>query len=187
MKDFAHNEYVIWVELNDSCKEYLNKKCVELESDHIKPGVGPPHMTLTFVKTEHPEELKQYTESFVNKNIMDIILNSISMFPAGVLFYAPQVTKELLLLHEEYCRGISDFGELSWELYVPGKWVPHVALTGELDAIERVRAFSIMNEGFIPMSSSDDNRVLVKHCLTGETLLDLPFLQNTKGRFNEEG
>ena len=48
--------------------------------------------------------------------------------PEPVIFAAPLVTKELLDLHKELHSRLAGDGKNAWELYKPGKWVPHCSL-----------------------------------------------------------
>lgn len=140
--------YVIWMEFDDEYTEFLNKKCKALDENNIKPGIRPPHLTLTFFKTNDRDKLIEFIKSFVENNSINIKINSISAFSEGVLFYAPSVTSELLEYHNNFCKGLCEFGELSWDLYYPGKWTPHIALTSDLNGSDILKAFSIMREGF---------------------------------------
>ena len=85
----------------------------------------------------------------------------------SVLYYAPKVTMELLKFHSDYCKGLTEFGELTWDLYYPGNWTPHIALTGELDDEAASKAITIMRKGF------SKRNVVVKRVMVrgnGETI-----------------
>lgn len=153
MKSFTENEYVIWVELDENCTDFFNKKCEILEKNNINAGIRPSHITITFVRTDNLERLIEYTKSFVDEHTVDIVLNSIGTFTGGVVFYSPIVSNELLQYQSNFCKGVSEFGELSWDLYYPGNWTPHIALTGSLDKETTVNAFSIMLDGFSVMKA----------------------------------
>ena len=140
--------YVIWMEFEDEYTGFLNEKCRELDENNIKPGIRPPHMTLTFFKTDDKDRLIEFTKAFFESNSINIKINALSQFPGGVLYYAPRVTSELLELHNKFCKGICEFGELSWDLYYPENWTPHIALTGDLKESDVLKAFSIMRNGF---------------------------------------
>lgn len=72
----------------------------------------------------------------------------IGKFSGGVLLYVPKVTEELLAYHREYCEGVSEFCDLAWDLYIPGNWTPHIALTGALSETDAATAFSVMQKEF---------------------------------------
>ncbi len=48
--------------------------------------------------------------------------------PEPVIFVSPLVTKELLDFHNELHTKLAGEGKDPWELYNPGKWVPHCTL-----------------------------------------------------------
>ena len=140
--------YVIWLEFDDEFTTFLDEKCLELNANNIAPGIRPPHMTLTFVKTDNRERLIEFTKNYLQENIEDIVIGSISQFPGGILYYAPHINSKLLNLHTDLCRGLCEFCELTWELYYPGNWTPHIALTAELNDQDVLKAFSIMRRDF---------------------------------------
>ena len=171
MKD-QEIKYAIWVEFDDEFTVFLDKKCKELEEYKIDPAIRPPHMTLTFVKTDNQEKLIEYTKAFIQENTVDIVVNSIGGFSGGVLFYAPKVSKELIEFQSAFCQGVSEFGELAWDLYYPGNWTPHIALTGELDDTAAAKAFSIMRNEF-SVTNATIKSVVIKSCVDGEVVLKL--------------
>lgn len=66
-------------------------------------------MTITFVRSDNEEELKNTVVSFLKKiNNLSITLNTIGIFPGGVVFYEPKVTMEILQLHKEFSDALSE-------------------------------------------------------------------------------
>ena len=49
--------------------------------------------------------------------------------PEPVVFAAPLVSKELLDFHKNLQDSLTSEGKNPWELYNPGKWVPHCTLS----------------------------------------------------------
>ena len=140
--------YVIWLEFDDEFTSFLEGKCLELNANNIEPGIRPPHMTLTFVKADDRERLIESTKNYLRENLEDIVIGSVSQFPGGVLYYAPRINSKLLNLHIGLCRELCEFGELTWDLYYPDHWTPHVALTAGLNHQDAQKAFSIMIKDF---------------------------------------
>lgn len=164
------NVYVIWAEFDEEFTHFLNDKCKELEKYGIEPGVRPPHMTLTFVKNCDEEKLLQYTKSFIENKPVNPHVNSIGQFSGGFVFYGLKADKELLEFQAEFCKGIYEFGELAWDLYYPGNWAPHIALTGGLDKETAFKAFSIMQKGFSATNVFIKKVVVLRN---GELLSDI--------------
>ena len=171
MKEFSLDEYVIWVEFDENTSDFLEKKCKELDDNCIPEGIRPPHMTITFVKTAFENKLIEYVERFMKTHSVDMKLNSIGAFVGGVLFYEPKADEGLLRFQREFCEGVSEFAELSWDLYYPGNWTPHIALTGLLDEEKAARAFKIMLRDYNP-GKLVIKKVLIRNS-TGDTVLDL--------------
>ena len=164
--------YVIWLEFDGEFGDYIDAKCIELDNHGIPAGIRPPHLTLTFAKTDQYEKLVQYvTDYFAGKKI-EIIISTIGQFSGGNMIYLPKANEKLLGLHKEFCQGIYEFGELAWDLYYPGNWTPHIALTGELNYEDSLKAFSIMKKGF-KAQTVQASRILVSAC-KGEENIYIP-------------
>lgn len=142
------DNYVIWVEFDDEFMNFLNEKCNELDANGIASGFRPPHLTMTFVEDCDEEKLIQFTKEFFLKKQLNLNISMIGKFSGGFLLYVPKVTDELLKYHREYCEGVSEFGDLAWDLYVPGNWTPHIALTGALSEEDAITAFYILQKNF---------------------------------------
>ncbi len=169
MKKFSDNEYVIWCEFDEEFQNYLQSCCESLEKSGVPLGIRPPHLTLTFVKTDQIEQLKTLTSEFFETS-PDIMIHSVGAFPGGILYYAPKATTELLGMQKEYVAAISEMAEVSWDLYLPGNWTPHIALTAALDENMSAAAFSIMMKNF-HLSSVKIKTIVVKKCADGEIVL----------------
>lgn len=173
MKIFSKNEYVIWIEFEDNITNFFNEKCGVLEQYKIKPGIMPPHMTLTFIKTKNIDKFIEYTKSFFKENSVSINLQSVDMFKSRVVYYAPEKSSELLNFQRSFCRGLSEIGKLSWKLYFPENWTPHIALTGSLNKTDSIKALSIMRDGFSPIENVKIKRIIIKNCYSGEIVLNI--------------
>lgn len=169
MKKFLDNEYVIWCEFDNAFQNYLQSRCDSLEMSGIPLGIRPPHLTLTFVKTDHIEQLKTITKDFFGLS-PNLMIHSVGAFPDGIMYYAPKASAELVGMQKEYVAAINEIAEVSWDLYLPGNWTPHIALTGPLDENMCVAAFSIMMKNF-NLLSAEIKTIVIKKCLDGEIVL----------------
>ncbi len=79
MKKFLDNEYVIWCEFDNEFQNYLQSRCDSLEMSGIPLGICPPHLTLTFVKTDHIEQLKTITKDFFGLS-PNLMIHSVAAF-----------------------------------------------------------------------------------------------------------
>ena len=114
---------------------------------------------------------KTVAEFFEKVNQLSVTINSIGLFPGGIVFYEPQVTLELLQLHKELSNALSNVGTLSWDLYLPSNWKAHIALTGLLNNSDINTAITIMSDGFSCLTSE---KVIVKlrRCFNGKEVVN---------------
>lgn len=98
------------------------------------------------------------------------MIQSIGAFPSGIMYYAPKANRELVDMQEGYVAAISEIAEVSWDLYEPGNWTPHIALTAPLDKNMSTTAFSIMMNNF-NLSSAKVKTIVIKKCVNGEIVL----------------
>lgn len=172
-KIFYENEYVLWLEFDEQTNEFLNEKCILLDQSNIATGIRPPHITITFVQCDNEERVVNTVIEFFKKiNELSFMINSIGIFSGGVVFYEPKITIELLQLHKELSQALSKVASLSWDLYLPDRWTPHIALTGTLTGESLKTAITIMSENFMEFKT---NRTIVKlkKCFTGEEVVNL--------------
>ncbi len=171
-KIFYENEYVLWLEFDENMNAFLNNKCELLEQQNIPAGIRPPHLTMTFMRCDNEEELAKTIINFFKKvNEIPLILNSIGIFSGGIVFYEPKATIELLELYKELCQTLSKVANLSWDLYTPDRWTPHIALTGALTGKDLNTAIAIMLDRFIGYKA---DRVIIKlkKCFTGKEIVN---------------
>ena len=96
--------------------------------NNIPEGIRPPPLTMAFVRCDDEDLLKRtVTEFFKKVQMLSLTINLIGLFSGGIVFYEPRVTIELLQLHKELCQILSEIGNLSWNLYIPGNWTSHIA------------------------------------------------------------
>ena len=169
--------YVIWLEFDDIFTEFLDEKCIRLTENNITPGIKPPHLTLAFVRTNDHNRLIKFVKEYLQKNMIDIEINAIGQFSGGILYYAPKVNSRLLKLHSGLCQGLREFGELTWDLYFPEKWTPHIALTGQLDEKDVLKAFSIMRRDFSTRTVSISKILIWAYNGSGEKIY-IPVKEN---------
>jgi 2''-5'' RNA ligase len=139
--------YVLWMEFDRESMDYLEGICARLSAAGVESGILPPHMTIAFVTCDDEERLKTAVHSFLaDKKFPDLYIGTIGVFKeqGTVIYLSPVVTVELLQLHAELCRVLSDCGELHRRPYVPGGWIPHIALTGGLYGEASELAYNII-------------------------------------------
>jgi 2'-5' RNA ligase len=71
--------------------------------------------------------------------------------PEKVLFLAPTPTRELIDFHARVFGMLEKQTKNPWELYQPGKWVPHCTLALDLDQEKLEEALSICSQLKLPI------------------------------------
>lgn len=76
--------------------------------------------------------------------------------PEPVVFAAPTFTEELLNFHKHLHDLLVTESKNPWEMYLPGKWVPHCTLALGFDLKDLGRIFEKCLELKLPMQVSAD-------------------------------
>jgi len=102
----------------------------KLSSSMLDSGIRP-HITLAIYEELECQpcenELVKITSKTPSPSILFTHLGTFTN-PEPVIFAAPLVTKQLLDFHREISLSLAGDGKNPWELYQPGKWVPHCSL-----------------------------------------------------------
>ncbi|WP_053217204.1 2'-5' RNA ligase family protein [Virgibacillus senegalensis] len=109
-----------------------------------------PHLTLASYHVLKVEEFKQQMESTYKKQpILEIKFNTIGSFlNSRTLIFSPNVTKELIELHERHHQDFERFHDIPDSLYLPGNWVPHCTLANRLSSYKRMEAFDYVSKRY---------------------------------------
>lgn len=94
---------------------------------------------------------------------LEIVFPAIGSFPGerSVLFAAPQVSEDLLALHERYHRLTAPYGK-SQDYYRPGAWFPHMTLAVNLTRHDLVAALDAVAREWSPVTCALDTIRLVR-------------------------
>jgi 2'-5' RNA ligase len=99
-------------------------------------GVGfRPHISLAGYEQIDEQALATVLEQLAKRSPpLPIKLDAIGVFPTsqGVVYLAPVVTAQLLLLHADYSAQADATGHLSHPYYRPGAWIPHCTVAHDL-------------------------------------------------------
>ena len=125
----------------------------DLSSSMLDAGIRP-HLTLAIYEDLDcrpcENELVKITSNTPSPSIM---FSNLGLFtnPEPVIFAAPLVTKELLDFHNELHLRLSGDGKAPWELYKPGKWVPHCSLALGYKMENEAKIIRLCQEMPLPM------------------------------------
>ena len=94
-----------------------------------------PHLSLAVYDRLVPAAVTVSLQRFAERQpTLAIQLASLGLFPGppAVLFAAPVVSAELLVLHRAYHQATWASGPRCWAHYLPEAWVPHVTIGEDL-------------------------------------------------------
>jgi 2'-5' RNA ligase len=117
--------YDIWKEFEE----------VGLSPNKHKEGIRP-HMTLAIFDSMGCKECENELKRFVDEsNMISIQANHLGVFPnqTSVIFIAPAPNIELLFFQKRIHQILEDKAEGPWEMYLPGKWIPHCTLAQQIE------------------------------------------------------
>ncbi|MBI5091639.1 MAG: 2'-5' RNA ligase family protein, partial [Candidatus Hydrogenedentes bacterium] len=93
-----------------------------------------PHVSLAVFDDVDVNSLVSVVADFVMRTPKIVLqFSSVGMFPGreNVLFLAPVVTRDLLVIHAGLHQDLAELGLFADANYRPGKWVPHCTLSME--------------------------------------------------------
>jgi len=132
----------------------------QLAEENVAPhlaGCGSrPHVSLAVYEKLDRAAAEPRLKSFAdNLAPFPVMMWNLGLFSSpAVVFYAPQVTQELLALHTRFHDHFKDVGEGPAEYYLPGRWVPHCALAVHVEPEQFSRVVEICQEECEPLSGT---------------------------------
>jgi 2'-5' RNA ligase len=123
-------------------------RCEAIQSSILELG-ALPHISLSLHDEVDLGLMERLIEEFAaRQSVITIELHSLASFMTDecVLFLAPTATPELLALHDQFHRILTENSIVSNEYYLPGKWMPHCTLDFELSREVLAEKFSICHE-----------------------------------------
>lgn len=114
-----------------------------------------PHITLGIFDELSCEPCgEELTEFSMQASSLSLSLSYIGFFhePEVVLFLAPTPVETLLDFHARLHSRLEDLSKNPWELYQPGKWVPHCTLALGIKPGQFNSAVSVCSQLHLPIS-----------------------------------
>lgn len=134
----------IWESLSN---ENLTANLVEAE---IRP-----HITLAIFDELNCRPCEsQLAKVAAHTRPIDFQITYLGLFtkPEPVVFATPTVTQELLIFHKNLYDSLAADAKKPWEMYLPGKWVPHCTLALGIELKNLGRIFEKCLDLDLPMS-----------------------------------
>lgn len=159
--------YAIVLYMNDEKTDFVNGLISELA-----PVCGSnyclntkPRITISAIIADDENRVREEVEK-LSKHLKkgNVQLVSIGAFTPWVLFLAPVVDSYLLessQVANDYMLKFSEIGNNG--RYIPGNWVPHMAVAMKMDKEGFNNAFIKLSDIFIPFSAEIDKMALIKY------------------------
>ncbi len=115
-------------------------------SDLAQLGARPHVSLAVFRPPTDPTPVIEAIDAWTaHEDPMEVSLESVGMFDAGVVFLAPVVSAELIAAHGRFHAFLGDLER--WDLYRPGRWVPHCTMATRLGLGEQARTAARLLDG----------------------------------------
>lgn len=88
-----------------------------------------PHVSLAAARTLSPSTIVEALDGLVVGRELPLELNFVGQFVGRVLWLGVTPTASLLAHHAEVHARLAAAGVQTWELYRPGRWVPHCTVS----------------------------------------------------------
>ncbi|MDO9547306.1 MAG: 2'-5' RNA ligase family protein [Pelolinea sp.] len=123
-------------------------------SPSIHKGSIRPHMTLAIYDSINCSECEDEIKRFCEKpEILNIQADHFGIFPheTSVIFIAPAPTNELMNFQKKIHQILEGNVGEAWEMYQPGKWVPHCTLARDINKKDLSAALEICIQMKLPL------------------------------------
>ena len=127
--------YAVMLYFDSQSEKTISRVWQALAEDNLAMGILDegirPHITLAIYNELDCRPCENELAKITAKTAsMTIQLTHLGIFtiPEPVVFAAPLATREFLDFHENLHASLVNEAKESWELYQPGKWVPHCTL-----------------------------------------------------------
>lgn len=152
--------YAVMLYFNPKTETIINELMVKLSNQmgvsELLPAGFRPHLTLTGFEDPPPEGFTDGLRLFASKNKrIPIRLSAVGAFQTdqGVVYLAPVVTSDLLVLHQRFYQMMNTFSIESNPYFAPGHWIPHCSVAYGLNsekagqAIAKILAMELSIQG----------------------------------------
>jgi hypothetical protein len=129
-------------------------------------GRHRPHVSLLVADHIDPEPVLQATGRLPAREV-PMRLESVGVFPGGVLFLACAPSRELLEEQDRVHEAARPFVLAKWPYYEPGRWMPHLTVAYDVGPEQLERALPLL-VGMLPIHGVFD-RGGVEDGATGES------------------
>ncbi len=143
-------------------REFL-KIWESLAYEHLSTSLADaeirPHITLAIYDELNCDPCESQIEKIASySSPMDIQITHLGLFtqPEPVVFAAPTFTQDFFDFHKHIHEVLSTESKNPWEMYLPGRWVPHCTLAMGFKFKDLGRIFEKCLELDIPMDVQVD-------------------------------
>jgi 2'-5' RNA ligase len=122
-----------------------------------------PHITMASYTNLDRIQFKQRMDSYIEKQTpIEFSFQSIGTFlQTSTIYYAPKVTKHLLLEHEKFHTHFQAFHDPE-SMYIPNRWIPHCTLANNLSEEKLAEAYTYAVQRHLPFNGQIEGLALIK-------------------------
>jgi len=129
-----------------------------LSTDLLKAEIRP-HITLGIFDELNCQPCEsQLARLAAQTHPIEFQITHLGLFthPELVVFAAPTITAELIAFHQKLHEIMASESKAPWEMYLPGKWVPHCTLALGFEIGQLGKIFEKCLELQLPMQIKTD-------------------------------
>jgi 2'-5' RNA ligase len=139
-------------------------------SNYLPEAGARPHISLTCY--DEGIDIRHFTEALgdfaASWKQIHITFSYIGVFPKGIVFLGHTVTGRLIETHKAFHHRLSSWLDESFELYLPGTWIPHCSVAMNLPPEDVAAAVDIVRTFPLPMDAVLERVALVSYPPTKE-------------------
>lgn len=141
---------------NKILQRYIDKIASVTANDFMTANHVPPHMTISSIEARSAEALLPAFNSLEGKlKAGEIRVATLGQLLPYVMYGGVVLNEYLLDLSQKIYNAYKDVSETTIsKYYQPLSWLPHITLGKTLDKEQMAKAFSVMQENFVPFTAT---------------------------------
>ncbi|HHU92198.1 MAG TPA: 2'-5' RNA ligase family protein [Halanaerobiaceae bacterium] len=150
--------YAVLLYFDDEVSAKIGEIRFELKRNEINIDEGiKPHLTLSVYDNlpilDFEKEFGLYVKEVKPFEVIFYRIGEFKRDKPAVIFLEPEMTPELLEVHNDYHNYFSKYNQLAWEYYKPGIWYPHCTLCLNLSEEMYKKAKELLNDVELPLKA----------------------------------
>ena len=151
--------YAVVFYLDTQASEPIRQTIRELAEKNIAPYMYarsiPPHVTLAIYEDMDCRTCEEKIAKLASQTAtINLNFSFLGFFhtESTVIFLGLTPTRRLISIHQQVHQSLAENGTKPWELYLPGKWVPHCSLAVDFPSENTDQATALCMRIALPLS-----------------------------------